>query len=180
MITGNYLTNILWPSAYAPVWGALRLAHPKSYWAWSFYRNNPKKYERTLVRFGMVAELAALQQNMEESLRSSKLAQPQITTTRKVKFILRWAVAIIVDLVALYYSHNALISWALAAVAFILTKVVLSLWTTPADELYDAMRSGKPERIKAATALCSAADKGDKEDMKAATDALAKAIREGK
>jgi hypothetical protein len=57
---------------------------------------------------------------------------------------------------------------------------VLSLWTTPADELYDAMRSGTPERIKAATALCSAADKGDKEGMKVATDALAKAIREGK
>src|SRR5260370_37052769 len=43
MITGNYLTNILWPLAYAPVWGALRLAHPKSYWARWFYRNNPKK-----------------------------------------------------------------------------------------------------------------------------------------
>ena len=139
-----------------------------------------KKYDRTLVRFGMVAESAALQQNMEESLRSGKLAQPQMTTTRKVKFILRWAVAIIVDLVALYYTHNALISVILAAVAFVLTKAVLGLWTTPIDELYDAMRSGKPEQIKWATALCSAADNGDKEGMKAATDALAKAIRENK
>ena len=103
-----------------------------------------------------------------------------ITTTRKVKFILRWAVAIIVDLLALYSTHSALISTILAAIAFLLTKAVLGLWTTPIDEFYDAMRSGKPERIKAATALCSAAEKGDKEDMKAATDALAKAIREGK
>ena len=103
-----------------------------------------------------------------------------ITTARKVKFILRWAVAIIVDLVALYSTHNALISVILAAVAFGLTKAVLGLWTTPADELYDAMRSGQPERIKAAMALCSAAEKGDKEETKAATDTLAKVIREGK
>jgi hypothetical protein len=102
------------------------------------------------------------------------------TTARRVKFILRWAVAIIVNLVALYSTRNALISLILAVVAFGLTKVVLGLWTTPADELYDAMRSGQPERIKAALALSSAAMKGDKEEMKAATDALAKAIREGK
>ena len=83
MITGNYLTNILWPLAYAPVWGALRLAHPKSYWAWWFYRNNPKKYGRALVRFGLVAEFEALGQNVEESLRSGKLTQSQGMFGRK-------------------------------------------------------------------------------------------------
>jgi hypothetical protein len=83
-------------------------------------------------------------------------------------------------LVALSHTRNALISLILASVAFWLTKAVLGLWTTPADELHDAMRSGKPERIKAATALYSAANNGDKQGMKAATDALAKAIREGK
>jgi hypothetical protein len=103
-----------------------------------------------------------------------------ITNARKVQFILRWAVGISVDLVALYYTHSALISLILASVAFYLTKTVLGLWTTPADELYDAIRSGKPERIKAAKILCSAAENGDKEGVKAATDALAKAIREGK
>jgi len=103
-----------------------------------------------------------------------------ITTTRKIKFILRWAVAIIVNLVALYYTYNALISVTLAFVAFGLTRAVLSMWTTPVDELYDAVRSGKPERLNAATALCSAAESGDKEGMNAATDALARAIREGK
>jgi hypothetical protein len=33
-----------------------------------------------------------------------------ITTARKVKFIVRWAVGIIVDLVALNYTHSALIA----------------------------------------------------------------------
>ncbi len=103
-----------------------------------------------------------------------------MTTLRKVKAILRWAVAIIVNFVVLFYTHNALISVIAASVAFGLTKVVLSLWTTPVDEFYDAMRSGKPERIKAATALRSAAESGDKDRIKAATDALAKTIREGK
>jgi len=56
MITGNYLTNILWPLAYAPVWGALRLAHPKSYWAWWFYRRNTPKYLRAVQRFGLEQE----------------------------------------------------------------------------------------------------------------------------
>ena len=103
-----------------------------------------------------------------------------ITTARKVKFILRWAVAIIVGLVALYSTQNALISVILASVAFWVTKTALSLWTTPSDEFHDAIRSGQPERIKAATALCSAADKGGEEGKKAAIDRLAKAIREGK
>jgi hypothetical protein len=102
------------------------------------------------------------------------------TTARKVKFIVRWTVGIIVNFVALSYTHSALIATIVAAVVFWLTKAVLSLWTTPADELYDAMRSGQPERIKAATALCSAANKGDEEAKKAAIDALARAIREGK
>ena len=97
----------------------------------------------------------------------------------KVKFIVRGAVVIIVALVALYLTQSALISVILAAVAFGLTKTVLSLWTTPADELYEAMRSGQPERIKAAMTLCTAAENADKQGMKAATDALAQAIREG-
>jgi len=103
-----------------------------------------------------------------------------IRATRKVKFLLRWPVAIIVAVSALYYTHNALISVILAAVAFGLSKAVLSLWTTPAEEFYGAMRSGQPERIKAAMALCMAAEKGDKEGMKAATNDLAKAVREGR
>jgi hypothetical protein len=101
-----------------------------------------------------------------------------ITTARRVKFILRWAVAIVAYLIALFFTHDALISVIIAAFAFLVAKAALGLWTSPVDELYEAMRSGKPERIKAATALCSAAESGDKENIKVATDALAKAMRE--
>jgi hypothetical protein len=135
---------------------------------------------REINRAAKTGDWSAIEQRIKPPMSAEEFSKTPITTTRKVKFILRWAVAIIVDLVVLYYTHNALIATIRAAVAFGLTKAVLGLWTTPADELYDAMRSGKPERIKAATALCSAAEKGDKEDMKTATDALAKAIREGK
>jgi hypothetical protein len=103
-----------------------------------------------------------------------------MTTIRKVKFISRWSVAIIVDLLALYYTRSALIALVLAGIAFFLTKFVMGLWTTPLDEYYDALRSGNPEQIKAAKAWIDALEKGDKVAAKAAYDALAKAIREGK
>ena len=103
-----------------------------------------------------------------------------MTTTKKAKFISRWSLAIIVDLLALYYTRSALIALVLASIAFFLTKFVMGLWTTPIDEFYDAARSGKPERIKAAIELRNAAESGDKERVTAATDALAKVIREGK
>jgi hypothetical protein len=102
------------------------------------------------------------------------------TRTRKIKFILPWAVMIIVGLVTLHYTGNALTSAIVPIGAFFLTKVALGFWTTPIDEFYDAIRSGKPERIKAATALRLASESGDKERIRAAIDALAKAIREGK
>ena len=89
-------------------------------------------------------------------------------------------VAIIVDLLALYYTRSALIATTLAVVAFFLTKFVMGMWTTPLDEYYDAIRSGNPEQIKAAKAWMDALEKGDKVAAKVAYDALAKAIREGK
>jgi hypothetical protein len=103
-----------------------------------------------------------------------------ITTTRKVKFILRWAVGISAYLVTAHFSNNVGLPATVSVVAFFITRAVLGMWTTPIDEFYDALRSGKPERVKAAMALRAAAEKGDKEEMKMATDALAKAIREGK
>jgi hypothetical protein len=99
---------------------------------------------------------------------------------RKIKFISRWSVAIIVDLVALYYTHSALIATTLAVVAFFLTKFVMGLWTTPIDEFYDAVRSGKPEQIKAAKAWMDAHEKGDKVAARAAHESLAQAIRQRK
>jgi hypothetical protein len=56
----------------------------------------------------------------------------------------------------------------------------MGLWTTPLDEYYNAIRSGKPEQIMAAKAWMDALEKGDKVAANAAYDALAKAIREGK
>ena len=103
-----------------------------------------------------------------------------LTKLRTIKFVSRWSVGLIVDLVGLYYTRNALIALVLASSAFFLTKFVMGLWTTPVDEYYDAIRSGKPEQIKAAKAWMDALDKGDNAAAKAAYDALAKAIREGK
>jgi hypothetical protein len=103
-----------------------------------------------------------------------------MTTIRKVKFISRWSIGIIVDLVALYYTRSALIATTLAIVAFFLTKFVMGMWTTPLDEYYDALRSGNPEQINAAKAWMDALEKGDKVAAKAAYDALAEAIREGR
>jgi hypothetical protein len=103
-----------------------------------------------------------------------------LTKLRVIKFVSRWSVGIIVDLVGLHFTHNALIALVLAIIAFFLTKVVMGLWTTPRDEFYNAIRSGKPEQITAAKAWMDALEQGDKVAANAAYDALAKAIREGK
>jgi hypothetical protein len=103
-----------------------------------------------------------------------------LTKLKVIKFVSRWSVGIIVDLVGLHYTHNALIALVLASVAFFLTKFVMGLWTTPLDDYYNAIRSGKPEQIMAAKAWMDALEKGDKVAANAAYDTLAKAIREGK
>jgi hypothetical protein len=103
-----------------------------------------------------------------------------LTKLRVIKFVSRWSVGIIVDLVSLNYTHSALIALVLAIIAFFLTKFVMGLWTTPLDEYYAAIRSGKPEQIMAAKVWMDALEKGDKVAGNAAYDALAKAIRDGK
>jgi hypothetical protein len=60
LITGNYVLNLLSPFEFAPYWGALRLAHPTSYWAFWFYRNKRPKYYRAVERFGLKEESSAL------------------------------------------------------------------------------------------------------------------------
>src|SRR5262249_41195549 len=60
LITGNYILNLLSPFEFAPYWGALRLAHPKSYWAFRFYRNKPSKYYRAVQRFRLEEQSSAL------------------------------------------------------------------------------------------------------------------------
>jgi hypothetical protein len=61
LIFGNYILNVVGePLGLLPYIGAIRLAHPKSYWAFWFYRHNPQKYGRSLVRFHMLEEFEAL------------------------------------------------------------------------------------------------------------------------
>ena len=59
-IGGYYILNILYPLWLLPIYGAMRLAHPKSYYAHWFYRRNPFKYVRAVKRFGLEAEYAEL------------------------------------------------------------------------------------------------------------------------
>jgi len=203
-IFGTYWHHIITePLRWWPLLAIFRLAKPSSQWADWFYnepkmqlarqryptanpvprslRKRARRNLRELDRAAKTGDRSAIKQLIDaDTSNSYKFSRAPITTARRIKFVLRWAVGIIVDLVVLYYTRNALLSLILAAVAFALTKALLSMWTTPVDELNDAINSGKPERIKAATALCSAAESGDKEGMKIATDALAIAIREGK
>src|SRR5207248_2610018 len=59
-IGGYYVLNLLYPLWLLPVFGALRLAHPKSYYANWFYRHNLHKYWRAVERFGLIEEYAAM------------------------------------------------------------------------------------------------------------------------
>ena len=53
-----YVLNLIYPLCLLPVFGALRLAHPKSYYAYWFYRHNLPKYFRAVQRFGLEQEYA--------------------------------------------------------------------------------------------------------------------------
>jgi hypothetical protein len=59
-IGGFYILNVIYPLAFVPFWGALRLAHPESYYAFWFYRRNLHKYWRAVERFGCVEEYATM------------------------------------------------------------------------------------------------------------------------
>jgi hypothetical protein len=59
-IGGYYILNLIYPLWLLPFFGAMRLAHPKSYYANWFYRRNLHKYWRAVERFGLIAEYAAM------------------------------------------------------------------------------------------------------------------------
>ena len=59
-IGGYYILNLLYPLWLLPIYGAMRLAHPKSYYAYWFYKRNPAKYSRAVQRFGLEGEYADL------------------------------------------------------------------------------------------------------------------------
>jgi hypothetical protein len=59
-IGGYYILNLLYPLWLLPLYGAIRLARPDSYYANWFYRRNLHKYWRSVERFGMIAEYATM------------------------------------------------------------------------------------------------------------------------
>jgi hypothetical protein len=70
-IGGYYILNILYPISFIPIWGAIRLAHPESYWAYWFYRKNQRKYMRAVMRFGM-NEYLELQDRAEKEAQEQR------------------------------------------------------------------------------------------------------------
>jgi hypothetical protein len=59
-IGGYYILNLIYPLWLLPFFGAMRLAHPKSYYANWFYRRNLHKYWRAVERFGLIEEYATM------------------------------------------------------------------------------------------------------------------------
>jgi hypothetical protein len=59
-IGGYYILNLLYPLWLLPIFGAIRLARPDSYYANWFYRRNLHKYWRAVERFGLIEEYAAM------------------------------------------------------------------------------------------------------------------------
>ena len=59
-IGGYYILNLLYLLWLLPIYGAIGLAHPESYYAYWFYRRNRAKYVRAVKRFGLEAEYADL------------------------------------------------------------------------------------------------------------------------
>ncbi len=59
-IGGYYILNLIYPLSLLPFFGAMRLAHPMSYYANWFYRRNLHKYWRAVERFGLIEEYATM------------------------------------------------------------------------------------------------------------------------
>jgi hypothetical protein len=52
-VGGWYIFN---PFVYVPVFAAIRLARPDSWWSNRFYSKNPFKFVRAVIRFGLVKQ----------------------------------------------------------------------------------------------------------------------------
>jgi hypothetical protein len=52
-VGGWYIFN---PFVYVPVFTAIRLARPDSWWSNRYYSKNPPKFIRAVIRFGLVKE----------------------------------------------------------------------------------------------------------------------------
>ena len=61
-VGGWYIFN---PFVYVPVFAAIRLARPDSWWSNRYYSKNPYKFVRAVIRFGLVKEYI---KNRQEAL----------------------------------------------------------------------------------------------------------------
>src|ERR1035437_1094752 len=52
-VGGWYIFN---PFVYVPVFAAIRLARPDSWWSNRYYSKNPSKFVRAVIRYGLVKE----------------------------------------------------------------------------------------------------------------------------
>lgn len=68
-VGGWYIFN---PLTYVPVFAAIRLGRPDFYWARWFYRKNPRKFSRAILKYGMA----------EDYLEAQRRARDAFTTAR--------------------------------------------------------------------------------------------------
>ena len=52
-VGGWYIFN---PFVYVPIFAAIRLARPHSWWSNHYYSKNPSKFVRAVIRFGLVKQ----------------------------------------------------------------------------------------------------------------------------
>jgi hypothetical protein len=85
-IGGIYILNLLYPLWLLPIFGAIRLARPDSYYANWFYRHNLHKYWRAVERFGMIAEYAAMiAGNIEVSREFESFLRRKLTPKQRLR-----------------------------------------------------------------------------------------------
>jgi hypothetical protein len=85
-IGGIYILNLIYPLWVLPLFGAMRLAHPQSYYANWFYGHNLHKYWRAVERFGLIEEYAAMiAENIEVSREFESFLRRKLTPEQRLR-----------------------------------------------------------------------------------------------
>ena len=74
-VGGWYVFN---PIVYIPVFAAIRLARPDSWWSNHYYSKNPNKFIRAVIRFGLVKEYI---ENRRDALTPEEFKQCLVALT---------------------------------------------------------------------------------------------------
>ncbi len=80
-IGGYYVLNLIYPLWLLPIYGAMRLANPNSYYAYWFYRHNLPKYLRAVQRFGLEQEHAELVAQQAQHAAKEEQRTPEVGQT---------------------------------------------------------------------------------------------------